>query len=75
MVHKPQDRRRICWPNPDVVCMQGGCTYCEDSSKRIGLGQQFTLGNSLGMVHQDILEGWDRARYRQGWYRQRSEGV
>lgn len=23
-------RRRICWPNPDEVCLQGGCLYCED---------------------------------------------
>jgi hypothetical protein len=23
-------RRRICWPNPDKVCLEGGCLYCED---------------------------------------------
>lgn len=23
-------KRRICWPNPDAVCLQGGCSYCND---------------------------------------------
>lgn len=27
-------RRRICWPDPDAVCLQGGCTYCNDSRMR-----------------------------------------
>ena len=22
--------RRICWPNPDAVCLAGGCVYCND---------------------------------------------
>lgn len=22
------EQRRICWPNPDAVCLQGGCGYC-----------------------------------------------
>ena len=21
-------KRRICWPEPDKVCLQGGCMYC-----------------------------------------------
>lgn len=20
--------KKICWPNPDVVCLQGGCVHC-----------------------------------------------
>jgi hypothetical protein len=20
--------RRICWPTPDTVCLEGGCMYC-----------------------------------------------
>lgn len=20
--------RRICWPNPDATCLEGGCGYC-----------------------------------------------
>lgn len=23
-------RRRICWPNPDATCLEGGCLYCND---------------------------------------------
>ena len=24
------DQRRICWPNPDATCLEGGCGYCND---------------------------------------------
>lgn len=24
------NERRICWPNPDEVCIEGGCIYCND---------------------------------------------
>lgn len=24
-------RRRICWPDPDAVCLEGGCGYCRDA--------------------------------------------
>lgn len=23
--------RRICWPTPDGVCLEGGCLYCNDN--------------------------------------------
>lgn len=23
-------KRRICWPNPDATCLEGGCSYCND---------------------------------------------
>lgn len=22
------EQRRICWPNPDLTCLEGGCGYC-----------------------------------------------
>lgn len=22
------EQRRICWPNPDATCLEGGCGYC-----------------------------------------------
>lgn len=22
--------RRICWPTPDVCCLEGGCGYCNE---------------------------------------------
>lgn len=30
MIYKGIKKRRICWPNPDAVCLQGGCSYCND---------------------------------------------
>jgi hypothetical protein len=21
-------KRKICWPNPDATCLEGGCGYC-----------------------------------------------
>lgn len=27
-------RRRICWPNPDATCLEGGCLYCNEHSFR-----------------------------------------
>lgn len=26
-----KQERRICWPNPDEVCLEGGCMYCNDN--------------------------------------------
>jgi hypothetical protein len=23
-------KRKSCWPNPDKVCLQGGCIHCVD---------------------------------------------
>lgn len=23
-------KRRICWPNPDATCLEGGCLHCND---------------------------------------------
>lgn len=22
--------RKICWPNPDATCLEGGCGYCNN---------------------------------------------
>lgn len=27
-------RRRICWPNPDATCLEGGCWYCNEAPLR-----------------------------------------
>lgn len=24
----PKYERKICWPDPDAVCIEGGCGYC-----------------------------------------------
>jgi hypothetical protein len=31
---KRRTRRRICWPNPDTVCLEGGCSYCNENPFR-----------------------------------------
>lgn len=28
---KDDAKIRICWPNPDMVCLQSGCGHCADS--------------------------------------------
>lgn len=30
MVGESIPRRRICWPDPDATCLEGGCSYCQD---------------------------------------------
>ena len=29
-----QWQRRICWPEPDAVCLEGGCVHCNDAPFR-----------------------------------------
>lgn len=55
------DSRRICWPNPDSVCLQGGCGYCND-------GDFQTLETIYGYARtnellRDYRIGWDNAWY------------
>jgi radical SAM superfamily enzyme len=51
-------RRRICWPDPDAVCVAGGCTYCNDHL----------------FVQAQVIVNWierqpepTRTRYRREW--------
>lgn len=48
-------KRKICWPDPDGVCMEGGCTYCNDGrfilietikkiARRKGMIEEFNYG-------------------------------
>lgn len=50
--------RRICWPNPDAVCLQGGCGYCNEKpfqpldkilryAQRHGLPESYRYGCAL----------------------------
>jgi hypothetical protein len=27
-------RRRICWPDPDATCLEGGCIHCNSNRFR-----------------------------------------
>lgn len=34
----PENSRiRICWPDPDFICLQGGCIHCADSNRVISV--------------------------------------
>ena len=24
---------KICWPNPDATCLEGGCVHCQDGKE------------------------------------------
>lgn len=26
---------RICWPNPDATCLEGGCIHCQHAEPRL----------------------------------------
>jgi hypothetical protein len=28
------EERRICWPDPDATCLEGGCVYCNENRFR-----------------------------------------
>lgn len=45
-----QQARRICWPNPDATCLEGGCGYCNDSPFR-ALAVIRKYAESAGQVH------------------------
>lgn len=59
----PEDERKICWPDPDRVCLEGGCGYCrmdgdwkkistvENYSKRAGLHDHFIWGLARDFVN------------------------
>jgi hypothetical protein len=50
--------RRICWPTPDAVCLQGGCGYCNDSRFR-SLNTIRKYAESNGLL-QDYIWGYQR---------------
>lgn len=57
--------RRICWPEPDATCLEGGCGYCVDepfrSVKTIEKWAR-TAGvvQNRGTGEQDAWEAWQR---------------
>ncbi len=42
-------RRRICWPSPDAVCLQGGCLWCQDHPQR-SLKQIYLYARSRNLL-------------------------
>lgn len=45
-------KRKICWPNPDATCLEGGCVHCDS-------GQTKTLEQVRRYV-ETVLEVPDR---------------
>lgn len=41
--------RRICWPDPDATCLEGGCLYCDEHPFR-SFAEIRRYVESVGMV-------------------------
>jgi len=39
--------RKVCWPDPDIVCADGGCSFCESSKVRKGV---LTIATAVGGI-------------------------
>lgn len=53
--------RRICWPNPDEVCLQGGCGYCNEGDFQT-LEAIYAYAVTVGLL-RDYRIGWDNYWY------------
>ena len=58
-------RRRICWPNPDATCLEGGCMYCENGRFRdLAAIEKYARGAGVipnrGRGEQEALRAWER---------------
>lgn len=53
-----EDSRMICWPNPDGVCLQGGCGYCNSCGelKKVADIEKFAELAGLTKDFQDGLK-------------------
>jgi hypothetical protein len=65
-------RRRICWPNPDATCLEGGCIHCNDHSLRsIASIRRYALGAGTlpnrGVGTQNAYEAFMRG-LTAGWH-------
>lgn len=72
-------QRRICWPEPDATCIEGGCSWCNDNpwrsveSIRRYCEKAGTLRNRYGGTSQDAMQafrygesrGWNNAQTRE----------
>jgi hypothetical protein len=49
----------ICWPNPDQICLQGGCIYCADGphSRWVAEHELDTFAAAKGWG-KDLEFGW-----------------
>lgn len=55
----PQRQRMICWPDPDQICLQGGCIYCADgpATHWVAEHELDTYAKEKGWL-SDLAYGW-----------------
>jgi hypothetical protein len=44
--------RKVCWPEPDIICADGGCIYCESSRVRKGV---VAISDAVGGIPTDYI--------------------
>lgn len=59
-------KRRICWPNPDATCLEGGCGFCNAGAwKPISIIE--TYAKQAGIVRHRgngaRVDAWDAYIY------------
>ena len=42
-------QRKICWPEPDSVCLEGGCIYCNGFGKWKNIGEVGAYAREVGI--------------------------
>ncbi len=47
------EQRRICWPQFDATCLEGGCLYCNDHPFK-----------NISTIQRAVLQGQGQARNR-----------
>lgn len=65
------EQRRICWPDPDWCCLEGGCGYCNDGPfQNIGTIRRYAEGVGVRTyedgVTRDYAASYQWGR-RYGW--------
>lgn len=54
-------KRWICWPDPDAVCLEGGCGHCVDH-ELVALSRVAAYARAHGLVEHFVYGALRRAR-------------
>lgn len=51
---------RLCWPNPDAICLEGGCIHCAEGpdSRWVPLDDVHAYANGSGNAARDRHGRW-----------------
>lgn len=57
-------KRRICWPDPDATCLEGGCGWCNDHRFRSfavisRYVRQAGMLPNRGLGEQEAVTAWE----------------